>query len=126
MKGDKEINIKFIDSSEQRYPTCGDYWEEDNSIEIRITKQANLDYNLLILLHEMIEYILTEKRGLKEKEITSYDLMWEQMSEPKADEPGNEEGCPYGIEHRIAENYERQLAIQLGIDWFEYENKLII
>jgi len=129
MRGDKDINIKFIDSKYQRYPTCGDYWETDNSVEIRITKQRNLDYHLTILLHEMIEYMLTEKRGLTEAEILKYDIEWnrlEQLGLTTADEPGNEPGCCYSIEHRIAENYERQLAIQLGIDWATYEKNLII
>lgn len=126
MKGNKDINIKFIDGLEQRYSTCGDYWETDNSIEIRITKQDNPECNLLIMLHEMIEYILCEKRGIKEADITNFDLEWEKLSEPKEDEPGNSKWAPYYKEHRIAENFERQLASLLDIDWFQYENNLKI
>jgi len=124
MRGDKDINIKFIDGKEQRYITCGDYWETDNSIEIRITKQDNPECNLLIMLHEMIEYILCEKRGIKEADIMKFDLAWEDLPEPKEDEPGNCKWAPYYVEHRIAENYERQLASHMNIDWINYENNL--
>ncbi len=126
MKGDKEINIKFIDGDEQRYKTCGDYWETETSIEIRITKQVEDKRNLLVMLHEIVEYALCSNRNIKEEDITKYDLEWEDRLEPKADEPGNESDCIYKVEHRISENFERQFAEYLNIDWFDYENNLKI
>lgn len=126
MRGDKDINIKFVEPDGQRYKTCGDYWETDNTIEIRITKQIESKRNLLILLHEMIEYILTEDAGIKEQDIMNFDLEWEKLAEPKEDEPGNNKWAPYYNQHRIAENFERQLATLLQIDWFDYEEKLIL
>lgn len=134
MTGNKDINIKFIDSKEQRYQTCGDYWETNSSYEFRITKQDNSDKNLLILIHEMIEYALCTKRGITEKEIMDYDLKWNECGGTEmADEPGNQKEikgflsqAPYYNEHRIAENYERQLASHLDINWAEYDKNLIL
>lgn len=134
MTGDKEINIRFIDGKDQRYPTCGDYWETPYSYEFRITRQDNPDKNLLILLHEMIEYALCAKRGITEEVITNFDLEWNKKAESStdwyaddiADEPGNEPSAPYVKEHRIAENFERLFAEYMQIDWFEYNRNLIL
>lgn len=134
MTGDKEINIKFIDSKEQRYSTCGDYWETPTSYEFRITKQDNPDKNLLILVHEMIEYILCTKKGITEQVITDFDLEWNKKADISndwykdgiADEPGNEPTAPYYKEHRTAENFERLLAEYMDIDWFSYDRNLIL
>ena len=131
MTGDKEINIKFINSDEQRYSTCGDFWETENSYEFRITKQNNPDKNILILIHEMVEYFLCTKRGITEQEITDFDIAWNKDNEEgllrdNSDEPGNHYMSPYKIEHRFAENIERQLAHEAQIDWFEYDRNLIL
>ena len=130
MKGDKDINIKFIDSKDQRYPTCGDYWETDTSYEFRITKQVRDERNILILLHEIVEYYLCTRRGISEQEITEFDLKWEQG--PKVEEePGNCKELdtltnPYYWEHRFSENIERMVALEADIDWEDYERKLVI
>jgi hypothetical protein len=129
MTGDKDINIKFIDSEDQRYPTCGDYWETDTSYEFRITKQVRDERSILILLHEMVEYFLCTRRGISEQEITEFDLEWEQkrqQGDQIADEPGNEPDAPYYWEHRFSENVERIVALEADIDWEDYERKLII
>lgn len=130
MTGDKDINIKFIDGKDQRYPTCGDYWETETSYEFRITKQTHTDKNILIVLHEMIEFFVCGYRDIAEQEITNFDLMWEQG--PKLeDEPGNCKELngiinPYYREHRFSENIERQVALEIDIDWQEYSDNLIL
>jgi hypothetical protein len=129
MTGNKDINIKFIDGKDQRYSTCGDYWETNNSYEFRITKQDIPIKNLLILIHEMIEYTLCTDRGITEDQIMDFDLKWNKLNDEGhtiSDEPGNALSCPYRAEHRIAENYERQLASHLNIDWEEYDKNLIL
>lgn len=122
----KRIIIETAASEDQRYPTAGDYWETDNEIYFKITDQGSDDHEFLVAIHEMIEFWLTRERGISEAEITDYDIKWEELPEPKADEPGNEADCIYGREHRFAENIERQLAHELGIDWHEYNNSLKI
>jgi len=119
----KPIEVSFVEGSEQRYPTCGDYWEDDNKIYFRITKQVSEDAEVLVLLHEFIEYFLTRKRVILEQDITNYDMEWEERL-TEADEPGNEEDCIYKKEHRFSENIERQMAHELEVDWFEYEKNL--
>lgn len=129
MIDNKEINIKFIEGKEQRYPTCGDYWETDSSYEFRITKQDNPKHNMLILIHELVEAYLCKSRGIKFEDIDAFDIEWNRQfieGVELSDEPGNEEDCLYAKEHRFAENIERQLAHEAGLEWFNYENNLKI
>ena len=130
MLGEKEIRIRFVESGEQRYPTCGDYQDMSEYHLFTITKQDNWRKNLLIFLHEFIEYSLCEDREIPEQMITDYDLEWNrrlEAGEVLADEPGNEpDNNIYKNEHRIAENFERLFAEYLGVDWFEYDKNLII
>lgn len=134
MIDNKEINIKFINSKDQRYPTCGDFWETNNSYEIRITKQDDPKNNMLILIHELVEAYLCKCRGIEFEDIDKFDIKWNQCGgTDKADEPGNEGGkfklvgkAPYYNEHRFAENIERQLALENDIDWFTYSDNLTI
>ena len=128
MKGDKDIKVEFIDSIEQRYNTCVDYFETDTEVIFRISKQNDPRKNLLIMFHEMVEYALCTDRGITEEAITEFDLLWEKENPTGiADglEPGYASGCPYAKEHLEAELIERRMAALLGIDWKEYEENLI-
>lgn len=122
----REIKIETIPGICQRYPTCGDYREWPSHTLVSITEQDDEDYEFLITIHELIEWYLTKKRGIREEDITDYDIAWEASHETKADEPGNEEDCPYKKEHRFAENIERQIAHELGVDWEHYNKALKI
>ncbi len=130
MTGNKKITIEFINSEEQLYPTCGNYFETENEYKFFITKQDDPKKNLLILFHEMVEYALCTDRGISEKEITDFDLEWNKKLESRdttlEDEPGNEKLAPYYKEHRFSENIERLMALALNIDWADYEKNLII
>jgi len=129
MTGNKRIIIDFVESEDQRYPTCGDYIEYPDHYHITVTKQVDTDRSLLIAFHEMVEYFLCTRRGIQENSITEYDIEWNKQLEQGRelqDEPGNEPGCIYAKEHRFAENIERQIALEAGIDWLDYDSKLII
>jgi hypothetical protein len=120
------MKYKIETKDVMRYPTCGDYYKENDYTKIEIKTQLNEDYEFLIMIHELIEEYLTRKRGIKEQDIMDFDLLWEESDEPKEDEPGNCKYAPYYKEHRFSENIERLICADLGIDWFKYENDLII
>lgn len=122
----KDIVIVTSRPEYQRYPTAGDYWENHDVVNINITEQDNEDYEFLIAIHELVEFWITRKRDIKEEDITNYDLEWEKRNYPKADEPGNEIDCIYKDEHRFAENIERQIAHEIGVDWEQYNKDLKI
>lgn len=123
------ITIKTIPHSRQRYKTVGDWWfESDNGLQIRVSNMHNPYYEILVARHELDEAILCMKHGIKEKEVTEFDLQFEK--ERKAGrhsdeaEPGDDPRAPYHKEHKTATQAEVQLAIALGIDWSKYEKTI--
>jgi hypothetical protein len=104
-----------------RYVTAGDYFEvQKDNVFIDVCEQGNDDANFLISLHELIEWYLTKKRGIKEEDIMDFDL-----AHPDSLEPGDEKDSIYRREHRFAENIERLVAGELGIDFNEHNNSII-
>ena len=120
-----KIKIETIPHSKQRYETCGDYWINSDTAEIRVSDLKNNDYEFLIVIHELIEFYLTEKRGITEESISEFDIKFEKERleglHSETDEPGWDKNAPYRNEHIFAEIIERQIAKELGVDWQDYD-----
>lgn len=121
----KNIVIKTIPQSEHRYPTVGDYWRDpDGTLQIRVSEMGNTDYEALVALHELIEIILTEKKGIKEEDIMAFDVQFEKEREEglhsEDAEPGEDPKSPYRKEHVLAECLERVVGNELGVIWDDY------
>lgn len=114
--------IKSIPHNQQRYETVGDYWlDQDGATQFRVSDMGNEDYHLLVAIHELVEEYLTRKRGIKESDIKAFDEDFEaKRIEGNTDEPGDDLAAPYRKEHCFSENIERQIALELGVDWAEY------
>ena len=142
MKHLPKIFCNAIPHKNQRYDTCGDYYKQyipdynlGKIVQIQrfvpiqrfdISK-TSADYEFLVLIHEMIEWYLTEKRGIKESKITEFDRMFEKerMDGKWTDEePGDDKRSPYRKEHKFATKIEKMVAKELGVGWDEYENTL--
>ncbi len=108
----------------QRYPTVGDYWDENGTDHIRVSSMKDWRYEILVAVHEMIELSLVRQRGIAEESITDFDISFEKSREDRLviGEPGDHPQAPYRKEHFFATNVERLLAAELGVDWFEYEH----
>ncbi len=104
----------------QRYETLGDYFDTEDCLNFRITDTGNDTYNKLILIHELIEELMTRYRGIKEKDILEFDLEFEDNGQ----EPGNAINAPYRKEHRFAEMIEKMICHELEIDWYKYNADL--
>lgn len=120
----KTITIKSIPSQLQRYTTAGDYSDDRFGTNIRVSIMKNEDYEFLVALHELVEQYLCRKRGVSEKKITAFDVMFEKEREAGKwtdEEPGDDPRAPYRKEHFFATNIERQMAHELGIDWEKYD-----
>ena len=121
-----KIVIEAIPHSEHRYSTCGDYiWNEDKSILNIKVSDTNSHYNFLIAVHELIEAYLAESKGIKEEDITKFDIEFEKMREQYpvlvgVDEPGDHEKACYHIEHHIASIMEKYIADNMEINWKDY------
>lgn len=124
-----DIHIKTIPHNEQRYPTLGDYWRaNDGKQEMRISEIGNDDYAFLIAVHELIEWYITEKRGIKEEDIKAFDEMFEkerlQGLHSNMDEAGFDPRAPYVKEHTFATNIEKQIADEWGVSWEKYDKDI--
>ena len=113
----RDITIKFIAQRRQRYDTAGDYWIDNRgTIQVRISKEKDWRYEVLVLIHELTEMFLCKERGISFKAIDRFDMRFRGDGEP-----GDDPKAPYYREHQWASGIERLLAAELGVDWKDYE-----
>ena len=117
------IEIQTIPHHEQRYPTVGDYWDENDVLQIRVSEMRDWRYVILVAVHEIVEAMLARYRGIPEEQIGDFDMAFEKNREEGLvrGEPGDAPDAPYRREHFFATNLERLLAAELGVDWETYE-----
>jgi hypothetical protein len=92
----KEIIIKVIPQNKQRYPTLGDYWIEKDSLQVRVSEDADWRREWGIILHELFEYGIVLYRGIDIKKIDEYDINY------RGNDPGTNPKAPYHTEHMSA------------------------
>lgn len=117
-----KTTIRTVPHKNQRYATCGDYFTDpDGTTQVRVSAMGNEDYEFLVSIHEQVEEYLTRKRGIRESDIKAFDEHFERFrSSGNTDEPGDDPKAPYRNEYCFAENIERQIAFELGVNWAEY------
>lgn len=121
-----KIIIETIDHLSQRYPTVGDYqYLEDGTVYITVSNMGNEVYETLVGLHELIEERLTKWRGIKEGDISKFDIEFEKnRKEGNIDEPGFDKDAPYRHEHLAATGIEMIMASLAGVEWYDYDKKV--
>lgn len=129
MRKKQKTIIEIVSLKKQRYETLGDYFYDKSGIRhFKITDTGNDLYNDLILIHEMIEEVLTRAKGIKEEIILRHDLEFEKLlldgKVSPDDEPGEHKNSPYRKEHAIAEIVERMMINHLGLIWKEYDAEI--
>lgn len=118
------IKSMTIPHSAQRYDTVGDWWIPfPGRLEIRISALNNKDYEFLVLIHELVEAYLCKKHGVKEEDVTEFDVTYGENG--GAGEPGDEPNAPYHNEHVCATKVEKYLADILGVGWEEYDKAVM-
>jgi hypothetical protein len=111
------VHIETIEHNNQRYETCGDWWQdEDGTYQIRVSDMGDWCKELLVAIHELIEQSLCQHRGITEESVSNFD-----KAHLDSEEPGNLPEAPYHKEHVFATYLEKQLSDELGVDWDEYE-----
>lgn len=121
-----KIVIETIPISEMRYPTCGDYWiDEDGIMQVRVADTGDEAYNQAIMLHELWESFLIT---VPIDEIDVFDIEFEKRRQDgDFNEPGDDPKAPYQKEHCSATGIERIFIALKNKKWKEYEevvNKL--
>lgn len=107
--------ITTIPHAQQRYATLGDWVFDGDRLTITVSETGDPRMNLLIAVHELIEAHLCLERGIAEPDVMAFDV-----AHPELDDPGSDPRAPYYREHMFAENIERMLALELGVDWTAY------
>ena len=118
----KRIMAITVAHASQRYPTVGDYTDQHGCTLFSISEMGNEKYEYLVLVHELIEKILVDARGISHQSIDDFDIQFETDRDPGDEsEPGHDTRSPYRREHVFAERIERLLADELGVDWDDYD-----
>ena len=108
----KQIIICEIPKSKMRYDSVGDYGRTKTNDWIVVSKQKgyikNEDELKSVALHELVEFWLCLKRGIKLKDIDKWDLQHQGDYEP-----GEVKGCYYYNEHRFANKIEKMFLKEL-------------
>jgi hypothetical protein len=120
------IKIKTVEHKDQRYDTVGDwYYTSEGNLVINVSNLGDWRKEALIAVHELIECILCRERNISEEEVTDFDITFENNRKPgNKNEPGDDLNAPYHYEHQFASIIERAIALELGINWQEYEKSL--
>lgn len=112
--------IETIPHNQQRYNTQGDYFVDENGVNIiRVSEFADYRISVIIAVHEMIEQFLTKTRSIKEENITKFD-----MEHSELDDPGRSSKAPYHREHMFCDAIDILLCDQLGIDYNNYQEAM--
>jgi len=119
-----KIKIETIPHESHRYPTVGDWYMEDGTLVIKVSKLPNDPDGfmaLAIAVHELIEVALCKKAGVTQQQVDDFDMAYEK-TRPEGDdsEPGDSPDAPYQQQHCFATAVERMLIAALGIKWEDY------
>lgn len=112
------ITLKNIDPVAMRYVTTGDWeWLPNGDLKCTSADYGNEDGSFLVNLHELVEAWLCKKAGIREDEVSKFDI-----EHPELDEPGDSPEAPYYHQHLVATQIERLACQAAGIDWNEHNN----
>ncbi len=120
----KDINIKFIPQSEQRYQTIGDYWETDSSIEVRITKLSKPVFSMAALIHELWELFRAKEAQIPFALIDVFDMNYDYENGKYKEDVGLDPEAPYHKQHMESDALERTCLVIAGEDFIEYDNEV--
>jgi hypothetical protein len=118
-----KIVIKTIPHNTQHYPTIGDWiFMPDGNLIIKVSDMNNWKYEALVGVHELIESLLCKDKGIKDQDVTAFDIAFEKNRiEGNLEEPGDQLNAPYHQQHQFATSIEKEFARALGVDWDIYD-----
>ncbi len=124
-----KIIIETIPHAKQRYPTCGDWLRDpDGTLRIFVSAELSDRHACLVALHEMVEVLLCEDRGITDEAVIKFDIAYEKQRDKSLtvdmSEPGDSSDAPYENEHCIATGIERIMSAALRVKWSEYESAI--
>ena len=150
----KKFLLQTIPHKLQRYDTVGD-WIPGSPAKITVSQMGNDDYEFLVMVHELVEFYLCQKRGIGDKEVSAFDIKFEKnrakeirearkrhrrspsylhwkhgflkrtIDAINSKEPGDDPKAPYFKEHQFATMIEKALCRELKVDWRKYDKTIM-
>ena len=119
------LKIEIIPHADQRYFTAGDWQiDADGCICVKVSDTGYRMDALLVGIHEAVEAILCREHGVKEADVTAFDVEFGKTHNLEEEEPGEDPGAPYRREHATADVVERIVALEADEVWREYEDRI--
>lgn len=119
----KSIRIDIIPHDEQRYPTVGDWIDNGDELEVRVSDMGNNHYELAVAIHEIVEAVKCLEEGVDEESVNDFDIQFEEArASGDNSEPGNDPAAPYYNQHQAATRVERTVISEFGEDWDRYND----
>ncbi len=119
------IDFKTIPHKDQRYDTVGDYQEDEHGVHFTISEMDDGRHEMLIMVHELVEFFLVKLSGISLKSIDDFDIEFEKnRTDGNEGEPGDDQRAPYFMQHQLATVVERVVAVMLGVLWKDYERAI--
>lgn len=107
------ITLKNIDPIAMRYVTTGDWeWLPNGHLQCSVAEYGNPDSAFLVNLHELVEAWLCNKAGIREDQVSGFDI-----ANCDLEEPGDSENAPYHKQHKVATEVEKIVCEAMSIDW---------
>ncbi len=129
-----KVTIESIPHSQQRYPTCGDWFvDESGTMQIKVSEEMGEDSCFLVALHELFEAKVAMKKGVTVKQVDDFDTAYEKahreggtLDGKRLDdtEPGDDPECPVFFEHGVATAIENIACVMMGIPWPEHAERV--
>ena len=119
-----EVIIEIIPHNKQRYETVGDWKRNKNgTLIIKVSDMGDKRYAMLVAIHELVETLLCEHDGVKEEDVTAFDIAFEKKRKlGNEDEPGDSQKAPYRKQHAVATIVEKLMCKKLGCNWQKYND----
>ena len=111
------IVVEFIDQSQQRYPTAGDWVHEDNTLVLKISRMSKEAFTYALTMHELFEALSCKINGISQESVDQFDM----GIGANLDEPGDSDLAPYKLEHAWASVVERVFIGAVGEHWLTYD-----
>jgi len=119
----REVSIKLVPASEIRNHDLGDYWFENNVLQIRVVELPEYSHSMLIAIHELVEAFMTDYQGIKEEDINKFDALYDAERVTGIhihDEPGFDNRACYRDHHTLCTAIEMMICSFLKISWKDY------
>lgn len=111
-----------------RNQQVGDWFFVGDELHATSVPLPDPRYEFLIQFHELVESMLCEYKGITDEEVTAFDELFEVERNAGLHGPDVENGddtrAPYFEQHQMATIMERLMALQIDVDWKEYEKAI--